>query len=160
MSLANPLPRGTRVSPVYGADGVNAAFAVPFWFLDPLDLWVYVTPPGGGPPTLMNNGVGYSATGAGNPGGGTVTLTAVPALGSHVQIFGHRVPNRLTSVVNGGAIVSQALENEFDAIEATMQELRRDIDSMNGAINFAALPTTLPPLPGILWNNGGVLCIS
>jgi hypothetical protein len=29
-----------------------------------------------------------------------------------------------------------------------------------GGIDISNLPTTLPPEPGVLWNNGGVLCIS
>lgn len=127
MSLSNPLPRATRMSPPYATDGVNATYAVPFWFIDALDLQIILTPAGGAP-TVLINGVGYTATGAGNPGGGTVTLDAIPAAGGTVQIVGHRVPSRTTSVVNSGVVVSAALEGALDAIEATLQELRRDSD--------------------------------
>lgn len=127
MSLSNPIPRGTRQSPQYVADGVSATYAIPFWFLDPLDLVITVAPPGAAVQTY-SGGVGYTATGMNNPGGGNVIMTAVPVSGSYVQITGKRVGNRLTSVVNNGAVVAAALEAELDATEATLQELRRDAD--------------------------------
>ena len=32
--------------------------------------------------------------------------------------------------------------------------------TLTGGLSIASLPTTLPVIPGILWNNGGVLCVS
>jgi hypothetical protein len=143
MSISNPIPRGTRQSPSYVADGVSATYAVPFWFLDPLDLVITVSPPGAAMITY-SGAVGYTATGMGNSGGGNVTLNAVPASGSYVQITGRRVGNRLTSVVNNGAVVAAALEQELDATEATLQELRRDA-------NLALLLASPLQLLGV-WN--------
>jgi hypothetical protein len=127
MSLSNPLPRGTRTSPVYVGDGATTTFAVPFWFLSGLDLEIIVTT--AGVPVSFTGGVGYTTTGAGVPGGGTVTLAAAPAAGALVQVLGLRIPNRTTSVVNGGSLISAALETELDIETATMQELRRDVSS-------------------------------
>jgi hypothetical protein len=129
MSLTNPLPRGTRTSPLYAADGVNATFGVPFWFLDALDLVVDVYPPGLTKPTRYKNGVGYSATGAGQPGGGSVIMTAPPAAGSTLRVTGVRIANRVSSVYQGGAVNGGALDLDMDAVTATEQELRRDVDA-------------------------------
>ena len=132
MSLTNPLPRATRTSAPYLADGVNAIYAVPFWFLDPLDLVVQINT--AGVYTVLRGGVGYTANNLGNPGGGLVTLSAVPTAGAIVTIFGRRTPSRMTSVFNGGQVVAAAIDMELDVIEATMQELRRDLDNLNNAV--------------------------
>ena len=151
MSLSNPLPRGTRVSPTYVGDGSTTTFAVPFWFVDPLDLEITVTTNGAA--VNYTGGVSYTATGVGAPGGGTVTLTAAPAVGATVVITGLRIPNRTTSVVNAGSLVSAALETELDVTEATMQELRRDTtiamanasSALSIANNLAASAGSLVP---------------
>lgn len=135
MSLSNPLPRGTRASPVYVGDGATTVFGVPFWFVDANDLLIVVTT--AGVAFTYAAGAGYIATGAGQTGGGTVTLATAPAAGALVQVLGHRVPNRSTSVVNGGDLISAALETELDIETATMQELRRDVDAALAASSAA-----------------------
>jgi hypothetical protein len=129
MSLSNPLPRETRVSPPYACDGVNATFGVPFWFIDVVDLVVEVTLSDGSKFTLAD-GVGYSATGAGAPAGGAVVLVLPPPAGAVAQVFGKRLPSRLISVFNGGQVNGAALDKEQDAVVATLQELRRDNDRL------------------------------
>ncbi|MDP3554820.1 hypothetical protein [Methylocystis sp.] len=148
MSLSNPLPRATRASPIYACDGVNATFGVPFWFLDALDLVIVVT--AGAVVTTYQEGAGYTATGAAQSAGGAVTLGAPPALGATLQIFGRRTPSRLTSVFQGGVVNGVALDLELDTLEATLQELRRDIDASSpppasGAGSFTGLATLLLP---------------
>lgn len=129
MSLTYPLPKGTRQSPDMAANGVTTSFPFAFRLLDPTDLIVLVQPAGSptfGAPLVL--GVDYTVAGVGLNGGGTVNFTIAPASGL-VRLLGKRVPSRLTSVVNAGAVVSAALELELDATELTMQELRRDVDS-------------------------------
>jgi hypothetical protein len=138
MSLSNPLPRGVRQSPVYKADGATVTFGVPFWFLDPLDLCVEVIAPGGWPIAIYQNLSGYTVAGAGQTGGGAVIFNAPPVFGALVVIIGLRTPNRTTSVVNGGSVVSSALETELDVIEATCQELRRDISALAQQLQILA----------------------
>lgn len=47
-----------------------------------------------------------------------------------------------------------------DAISA--QDMRDLIVSLAAAqnLNFSSIPTSLPGSSGVLWNNGGILCIS
>jgi hypothetical protein len=138
MSLANPLPRGVRQSPVYKADGVTTVFGVPFWFIDGADLQVSVMAPGGGQTATYTGLVGYAATGAGNPAGGAISFAAPPVAGALVWAQGLRVPNRTTSVVNGGNLISAALEAELDVETVTMQELRRDCSIALQAVQWLA----------------------
>lgn len=138
MSLAYPLPKGTRqVTPDYAANGVTTAFPVPFRFLDPTDIYVGVQAAGAVVFTQAVLGVDYTLTGTGVESGGTATFAIAPADGGLVRVMGLRTPSRLTSVVNDGAIQSTPLEDELDAIEITLQELRRDENAGAAALNAA-----------------------
>jgi hypothetical protein len=129
MSLAYPLPRGTRVSPIYACNGVNAAFPVPFWFLDPLDIVVDVTSPAGSV-TRFSNQTGFTVSGANVAGGGSVLMAAPPAAGSTLQTIGCRIPSRVTSVYQGARVNGEALDADLDVVTANLQELRRDVDAL------------------------------
>jgi hypothetical protein len=183
VSFAYPLPKGTRqVVPDYACDGVTApALPIPFRFFDPTDIWIGWAPAGyaGLWPGMTQKvfGVDYTVTGAGLEAGGTATFTSVPPAGI-LRVMGLRTPSRLTSVVNDGALISSAIENELDVQEMTLQELRRDVNAMIAVLNtllalsslasfqatylawFLGLPTTLPATSGQPWNDGGVLAIS
>lgn len=145
MSLATPIPRGTRSSDPYLCDGVQVTFPVPFWFIDGLDLLIKVVSPSG-TVTEFTGGAGYSWTGQNNPAGGTVTMNVAPAANDTVTIIGKRVPNRLTSVYQGGMVNGGANEQELDVQTAVDQELRRDIDAL--AAQLAALTTQANLLNG------------
>ncbi len=155
MSLTNPIPRGTRVSPPYMADGINAAYNVPFWFLSPLDLEIAILL--GGATQTLSGGVGYSATGMGLPSGGSVQLASVPVVGSIVTIIGHRIPNRTTSVMNGGVVSGAALDLELDTVEASMQELRRDADQCLATANSPLAYNASGPLADLSNYSGATL---
>jgi hypothetical protein len=129
MSLSNLLPRETRVSPAYDCNGSRRTFGVPFWFLSALDLVIVVTLPAGGK-IMYLDGAGYSVSGAGLAAGGDVTLDVAPPSGASAQIFGKRLASRLTSVYQGGQVNGAALDIELDAVTATAQELRRDVDTL------------------------------
>ncbi|MBV1707411.1 MAG: hypothetical protein KGQ37_09420 [Hyphomicrobiales bacterium] len=173
MSATYPLPKGTRqVTPDYACDGVLTAFAIPFRFFDPTDIYVATSTTGPNGFVQAQLGTAYTISGAGSAGGGTVNFIAPPPAGL-VRVMGLRTPSRLTSVVNGGALIAAALENELDVQEMTLQELRRDINVamanalaavqaavLAGMIPTGSLPTVLPAAPGVLWNNGGVVSIS
>ena len=173
MSLTNPLPRGARQMPDYVSDGVNLIYPYNFWIANAADLAVFTQAPGNVAFGALANGVNFSVTGAGSPGGGAAVLAAPLLSGTLVRVMGLRIPNRTTSVVNGGALVSAALEAELDVETATMQELRRDVTAAlallatqaaaNAAANFPVLGFTgwlqsLPTAPQIVpgwWNNAG-----
>lgn len=139
MSFQNPLPAGIRqVVPDYVSDGVQTAFGFPFPLYDPADIVVLVAPPGAivGPgktgflyQEVLN--VNYTVAITSNSSGplsATVTLTAPQLTGAIIRLMSRRTPSRTTSVVNDGALMSKPFETELDVVEATMQELRRDVD--------------------------------
>jgi len=150
MSLAYPLPKGTRQSADMVANGVTTSFPYSFRVLDATDLLVLTKPAGSSDfaasPVL---GVDYTVSGVGLAAGGAVNFLTPPASGL-VRLMGRRTPSRLTSVVNAGVVVAAALELEFDALEITLQELRRDYDmAMSLQAMIAATPyATLPPTRG------------
>lgn len=132
MSATYPLPKGTRqVVPDYAADGsTTVAFAIPFRFFDPTDIWVGHRAAGSTAAFVQNTlGTDYSISGAGLEAGGTATFFAPPPAGL-VRVMGLRTPSRLTNTVNDSAINSAALENELDVQEMTLQEIRRDMSAL------------------------------
>lgn len=169
MSFQNPIPAGIRqVVPDYVSDGVTTAFGFPWRLFNVIDLLVEVLPPGATAWAGLSLGPNYTIAVNGT-NSATVNLVVAQPAGTLVRLQGLRVPERLTSVVNDGVVQSLPLETEFDALEATAQELRRDVAALQAAVallsasyggSFANLPTTLPPTRGVLWNNGGVLCVS
>lgn len=154
MSIAFPIPRGTRqVVPDYLSDGVSTSFPYPFYLVDPNDLYVGYCLPGETVFTRLTFNVDYTVSGVGVAGGGDVLLDAAYPANTLIRVKGLRVPNRLTNVVNDGALQPVAFEQELDTIEFTMQEMRRDIDAVTTATggasgrvavadeNYAMLPT-------------------
>ncbi len=139
MSATYPLPKGTRqVTPDYISDGVILAFAIPFRFFDPTDIWVGFGQSIAGPFLPKVLGVDYTITGSGAPAGGSVNFTVAPLAGL-VRVMGLRTPSRLASAVNGGALQALALENELDVQEMTLQELRRDMNALQGQLLLTAV---------------------
>lgn len=139
MSLTNPLPRGARqMTPDYVSDGVNRVYSYNFWIANALDLAVLVQQTGAATFSPLVNGVDFTVGGAGVEGGGVVTLAVAQPVNTLVRVMGLRIPNRTTSVVNGGSLAAQALETELDVQTATMQELRRDVSAAE-AITLADL---------------------
>ena len=132
MSFQNPLPAGVRqVVPDYVSDGVTTSFGFPFRLWNAADIYVGVAPSAFGNEagevgftqlsptqyTVIINGL-ISAT---------VSLAAPQPSGTIIRIMGLRVPSRTTSVVNDGVLQSRPFESELDCVEATLQELRRDV---------------------------------
>jgi hypothetical protein len=75
-------------------------------------------------------------------------LSSVDAVASSDQFPLYSASNgdaRKCSFALMTSAVSDALQPELNAILTAM---------------FAALPTTLPAASGVVWNNGGVICIS
>lgn len=134
MSFQNPLPPGIRqVTPDYASDGVTLVWGFPFRLWAAADLEVLVSANGGTLWTQLTLGVDYTVTINGVVSANVNLLVAQPRP-NLIRLIGQRTPSRLTSVVNDGVIVSQAVESEFDCIEATMQELRRDANANAAAL--------------------------
>lgn len=171
--------------PDYVSDGATLTYSFPFRLWNAVDLAVLVQAPGAALWTPLVNGVDFSVLLNGVISA-TVTLAHAQAAGVLIRVMGLRTPSRLTSVVNDGSVQSTPLESEFDVVEATMQELRRDISAettraeaaeaaLQANINanaqpgpigawwtewVATLPTSEPASQGVWWFNGLIVCQS
>jgi len=175
MSFQNPLPAGIRqVVPDYVSDGATLTWSFPFRLWAGQDLAAFWSADAGATWHPLTYGTDYTVALVGTTGA-SVTLAVAQTASNRIRLMSVRTPARLTSVVNDGVIQSAPIESELDCIEATMQELRRDINGPFATAAAAAvaaaipsalgsfwlgLPTTLPAAHGVLWNNGGVLCVS
>lgn len=65
----------------------------------------------------------YTVSGAGNEGGGTVTFVTPPPTASSVIIVRDMALTQETDIPNGGILLSNALENEFDRSRIADQQI-------------------------------------
>jgi hypothetical protein len=177
MSFQNPLPPGVRqVVPDYVSDGVTLAWGFPFRLWAAADLAVYVSANDGETWSQLANGTDFTVTIVGVTAA-IATLAVAQAAGNLIRLMGLRTPARTTSVVNDGIVQSVPLEGELDCVEATLQEVRRDVNLLALAVGspfggsalafgetflawWASLPTSLPAAAGQPWNDGGTLAVS
>lgn len=108
--------RAPRVQ--YVADGVQATFTYPFPIFEGTDLEVLV-----GGAKLSG---GYSVAGAGNSGGGTATLDAVPASGTRVTLRRNLKLARTTDFQDNGVLRARTLNDELDYQIAALQQVAEE----------------------------------
>lgn len=147
MSYTNPLPKGIRqVVPDYVSDGTTVALPIPFIYYDPTDVYIGVQNPALGVWQTLTLNVDYTLSPAKVETGGTATLAVAQPVGFLLRVQGLRSPSRTTSVTNAGAVISGALETELDVVEATMAELRRDVN--NAVFPAASVATAVAAAAG------------
>lgn len=146
MSQQFPIPRTTRGPIVLIATEGQTEFEFPFWLFEAEDVEVRMraeTDVRYGDPLLLDTD--YSVSGLNQNSGATITLTAPAAEGARVRLVGKRLPERRSSVVQGGSVRSVPLERELDLLNIVGQELRRDVDDQQ--MRALAVPEgqTAPP---------------
>ncbi len=101
----------------YLADGETESFDYPFPIFASEDMAVYI------------NGArqvsGYTADGAGNTIGGTVTFDKAPAEGAVVTLERLLPLERVTDFLEGGDFSARAINNELDYLTASIQQVER-----------------------------------
>lgn len=161
----------TIATATLGWTGVETVWTPGFQAQNTTDVALVYTVTGGAPVTLRL-GTHYTAAldGAGN-------FTAYPAAGAMPAPSGTVLFTRSSSLAqattfqDGVPPSASSLGAALDLCALRDQELRRDINaafstvaaaavSAAAAAYFAALPTVLPASHGVLWNNGGVVCVS
>ena len=107
----------------YVADGAQAVFIYPFPIFESADLEVRL------------DGVvqydGFTITGAGNSGGGTVAFAAPPGAGRQLLMRRVLLLERVTDFQPNGVLRANTLNDEMDRQVAALQEMR---ESLAGAI--------------------------
>lgn len=139
----------------YTGDGTTNIFTIPCPYLEETDIYVTI------------GGVAY--TGFTFPTSSTVQLglTAAALSGQTVVVYRSTAIADADVVFQGPSLDPADLNTAFLQVLYAAQELN-DASALYQALTAALiqsevltnLPTTLPPVSGVLWNDGGVLSIS
>ena len=117
----------------YTATSGQTTFSVPFEFFDDDDIVVINTNAGGVDTTLTKSAnpslvTEYSVSGAGETGGGSITLGAGATLNDKYTIYRDLPIARSTDFPNSGTFPIETLNTELDKIVAMMQQNERDFN--------------------------------
>ena len=117
----------------YTATSGQTTFSVPFEFFDDDDIVVINTNAGGVDTTLTKSSnpslvTEYSVSGAGETGGGSITLGAGATLNDKYTIYRDLPIARSTDFPNSGTFPIETLNTELDKIVAMMQQNERDFN--------------------------------
>jgi hypothetical protein len=113
----------SRIS--YNGNGVTTIFSFPYKFLTNADL-VVVEVSSAGVETVKTMGSHYSVSGAGNDGGGTVTMTTAPASGVMLLLYRSTAITQETDYISGDPFPAETHERALDKITAIAQEIGSD----------------------------------
>lgn len=69
---------------------------------------------------------GYSLTGVGEMGGGTLTFDVAPPIGTKIVLARQTPIERSSDYVEGGALRASELDDDFDALTYMVQDIRAD----------------------------------
>lgn len=133
------IAQNTRSTTVNVGSTTAGPFNVGFRLLEDDDLKVYID---------NVETVAYTVTSAyvdGYDDSAQITLTSTVGAGTVIRIEGHRVPERQADYLPGDAELTKKMNIEQAQQEATLAELRRDIDRtprILGAAQDALLPET------------------
>lgn len=118
---------------VYATNGATTVFPVPFKFLANADLVVLKTDSDGGVTTLVLDS-DYTLTGAGDPDGGSVTISPALASGYSITIYLDPPLSQQLDLVQNDDLNAENVENTFDKLTMIAQRLR---DLVNRAFRFS-----------------------
>lgn len=131
----------SRIS--YNGNGVTVAFSFPYRFLINSDVVVVLRSSTGVESTLLL-GTHYSLSGAGADAGGTVTMTAAPALGERLVIYRKVAITQETDYISGDPFPAETHERALDRLTMIGQQHQ---DSIDRTIRFPVSDTVNPELP-------------
>ncbi len=110
MPVSNSIPINN-----YTGNSSVTSFAYTFRIILQADLKVYLD-------SVLQT-TGYTVTGVDNPAGGSVVFTVAPATGVVVRLQRIVDKTRQTDYVEGGALASLTLDNDFDRLQMQVQDL-------------------------------------
>ncbi|MGY6030653.1 peptidase G2 autoproteolytic cleavage domain-containing protein [Phytobacter sp. AG2a] len=105
----------------YNADGSTTTFTVPFYFLQGSDLGVTIRY-SDNTTTDLTYGINFSASGAGNPAGGSVTLNAAYPAGNKVLILRAPPATQETQYAENGKFPAKSHEKALDKLTMLIQQ--------------------------------------
>lgn len=119
------IPFSTRKAGPYTATAGQTVFFFGFPILAAADLDVWRERAGVATPLTL--GVDYTVTGAGDPSGGQITLTAAALLDDIIAIDGDLLKERATSFVGGTPFQAASIDFDLNRMAIMVQELAREI---------------------------------
>ena len=130
----------------YAGDGATVAFSFPRLFAASGDLRVILRADATGEETVQTIVTDYDVSGAGEPAGGTVTMTSAPGAGETLVIVRRTEQRQETDYVTGGGFSAKSHEDALDKLTLMVQDLE---EKVNRALKLAeTTPTaTAPTLP-------------
>ena len=124
-----------RVS--YSGNGSTTAFSVPFYFLDQAHLKV-VLRSSTGTETVQVLSTNYTVSGAGNPAGGTVTMSVAPASGVTLVILRNAPLTQLVDYQPNDPFPAETHERALDQLTMESQQLN---EAINRSIKLSSTNT-------------------
>lgn len=112
---------------IHDASPGQTVFVIPYGFQAAADIRV-VKIAADGTRTELSQPADYTVAGAGNPGGGSYTLTVPAKSGEKYLNFGAAVASRTSSIVRHGRFSSVAIDEDLDRALIRDLEQQRDID--------------------------------
>lgn len=106
----------------YVADGAQVTYSYPFPIFASEDLYVYLDG------AKQENG--FTITGAGQTGGGSVTFNNAPADDSVITLERKLPIERMTDYLEGGDFSAASINTELDYLVASLQQLGRENHTM------------------------------
>lgn len=113
----------------YNGDGATQTFAVPFYFILNSDISVTVADASGNLDELTY-GVDYSASGGGNPDGGSATLNTAYASGYTILIYRNPPETQETAYYENGKFPAKSHEKALDKLTMLIQKYGWWFDSL------------------------------
>lgn len=106
----------------YAGNGSTTAFSYPVKFLENADL-VVVLEDEDGEQTVQTITTHYSVSGAGNSGGGTVTMVTAPATGETVHIYRDTAAKQVVDLTDNSRNPAQSVEDQLDRFAMAEQDI-------------------------------------
>lgn len=106
----------------YVGNGSTTTFPYTYRITSSADLKVYVDD------ILQTSG--YSVSGVGDGGGGSVTFTVPPASNAKIILIRVIALERITDYTEGGALPASVLDDDFDRLVMMVQDIRADSASL------------------------------
>lgn len=113
----------------YTGDGATQVFTVSFYFILNSDISVIVSDSDGNLSELTY-GVDFSATGAGNEGGGSVTLNTAYDTGHTILIYRNPPETQETKYYENGKFPAKSHEAALDKLTMLIQKFGWDFDAL------------------------------
>lgn len=122
----------------YTGNGAQTSFTYPFAIFSPDQLHVFTN----GAELLS----GFTVMNAGSTTGGTVIFDTAPLSGIRVTLERILPLQRISDFIEGGELSANALNNEFDYLTASVQQIQDDQSALIGFTKTENIPLT--ELPG------------